>query len=1107
MAKDDAKLIADQAKEIASLKTRLSAKEARQTRDMAEQVDWAKELLDIQSRYADGKEEVRKASDRIKDIDKQIAEYQQFAVDYGKEYTKEEKKVLGLKIKELKEIRSIEKSLEKQALSSAKIAKIEAKALPHRKQLNDAQEKLNNTYDKYNHEIKSSLGFIGDIANSIEEIPIVGGILSKALGLEELQDEVGEKLTAVFSKTLNPEAAKQVDASKQALENYDAQINALQEGGEATIELAEESENVAGGIEGAQVASKGLLASLGPVLLAAGAIYGVFKLFEKALHLDQELTDMARGFGMSKEAAYETHHHLLDIAKTTKVVGASSKALVEAYEDLANNTGINAVNNKDMLESQILLTKQYGMAGNEAAAFQQTAAGSNVTTEQLMGTVSQMTEEYNKITGSSLNQKAIAKDIAKVSKTISAAYKGDVKALTKAALQAKSMGMSLEQTAAVADKLLDVESSIEAEMKANVLTGKSMNMNAARQLAFQGDSAGAAAEALKQAGSYDDFLKMNVVQQKAVAEAAGMTVEELTNAGQVQKINEQLSGKQIKNLSELSAEERNRLVASGDISEEAAKKLALDEQQASTQEKIASIVDRISAAFDYMMAGPIGGIMEAMSWIADKWDYIYPVVLGVGTALAVTMLPTLWTMVTAASAWAVEMAVAAISAIATASAATLGLGVAGIAAGIAVGAVALSSAHGDAEKVDDAMIDPDGGLVVKGKKGTFQLNEGDSIVAGTELGNSSDGGAGGGEANGNQLASIKQLSKDVKGIDWKDLLELEFKFMMISDAFEELDVDQITKFSELADKDLKGAGEKLAAGVNGLIGFDRNISWTDLWSLEDSFDDIEDVFAELDVEALTAFAKLADADMALAGENLANGVNGLIGWDKNVKWSELWSLEESFDLIEDMFDELDMEQLVQFGSLADKDLGALGDTLGSMFNSFAEFGTDETLDALDMAEDVFDYLEDALDELDYEQLAEFGNADFSKMEENAKHLFAGINELSKLSSLDLNGLENTFDLLEDAMDELDMDELADFLELDTTKLANIVNSALGGGGEGGAAGKDPNAKIVSLLEQLIAKVDQPVNIKLGSRTIEEIGTQIGLRKSYSSRVDSGYGNV
>ena len=853
--------------------------------------------------------------------------------------------------------------------------------------------------------------------------------------------------------------------------------------------------------------ARGLLAAVGPILVPLIAIGATLALFKKALHLDQEITDMARGFGVSKEEAEEAHHHLLNIAMTTKVIGANAEELGKAYADLAKQTGISTIHNEEMLQSQVLLTKQYGMAGDEAAAFQMTAVGNNATTEQLMGTVSQMTGEYNKLTGNALNHKEIAKDIAKVSKTISAAYKGDIKSLAKAALQAKSMGMSLEQTASVAEKLLDVESSIEAEMKANVLTGKHMNMNAARQLAFQGDSAGAAAEALKQAGSYDDFLKMNVVQQKAVAEAAGMTVEELVNAGQVQKINEQLTGKQIKSLSELSEEERNRLVASGDISAEEAKKLALQEQQASTQEKMASIMDRINAAFD-VMASVFSPIVDMMGWFVENWDYVYPIILGAGTALAVTMLPTIASLVVSAGAWAVEMAAAAIAAISSASAATLGLGIAGIAAGIAVGAAALSSAT-KATKVDDAMIDPDGGLVVKGKKGTFQLNEGDSIVAGTELGGSSDGGAGGeGKANGDQLASIKQLSKDVKGIDWKDLLELEFKFMMISDAFEELDVDQITKFSELAGKDLVGAGEKLAAGVNGLIGFDKNVSWMSLWSLEDSFDAIEDVFAELDVDALSKFASLADADMAKAGENLANGVNGLIGWDKNVKWSELWSLEESFDLIEDIFDELDTEALTQFGSLADKDLGSLAESLAAMFNTFGEFGTDETLKALDVAEDVFDYLEDALDELDYEQLGEFASADFSKMEENAKHLFAGINELSKLGSLDLNGLENTFDLLEDAMDELDMDELAEFLELDTSKLANIVNSALGGGGEGGAAaGKDPNAKVVSLLEQLIAKVDQPVNIKLGSRTIEEIGTQIGLRKSYSTRVDSGYGNV
>ena len=387
--------------------------------------------------------------------------------------------------------------------------------------------------------------------------------------------------------------------------------------------------------------------------------------------------------------------------------------------------------------------------------------------------------------------------------------------------------------------------------------------------------------------------------------------------------------------------------------------------------------------------------------------------------------------------------------------------------------------------------------------------------------------------------------------------------------------------------------------------------------LEDSFDLIEDVFDELDADDLIQFASLADADMALAGEKLAAGINSLIGFDKNIKWSELYMLEDSFDLIEDVFDELDTTALSEFGSLADKDLGSLGSSLGAMFKSFTEFGTAETIAALDITEDVFDYLEDALDELNMNQLTEFGSADFSKMEENSKGLFAGVNELSKLNALDLSGLENTFnslkaaldelnmyqltefgnadfskieanskllfagvselsklnttdlsglentfnllrhsmytldkdqltefgnadfskmeenskflfagvtelsklnaldlsslentfDLLEDAMDELDMDDLADFLELDTTKLANIVNSALGGGASGGAtATKESTLTEVSgLLKELIAKVDQPVQINIGGRAVDEIEKQTSLRKTYNTKMDSGYG--
>jgi hypothetical protein len=45
-----------------------------------------------------------------------------------------------------------------------------------------------------------------------------------------------------------------------------------------------------------------------------------------------------------------------------------------------------------------------------------------------------------------------------------------------------------------------------------------------------------------------------------------------------------------------------------------------------------------------------------------------------------------------------------------------------------------STGGATATKVSDAQIDPSGGLVVSGKKGTYQLDKQDSVIAGTDLG-------------------------------------------------------------------------------------------------------------------------------------------------------------------------------------------------------------------------------------------------------------------------------------------------------------------------------------------------------------------------------------
>jgi hypothetical protein len=102
--------------------------------------------------------------------------------------------------------------------------------------------------------------------------------------------------------------------------------------------------------------------------------------------------------------------------------------------------------------------------------------------------------------------------------------------MAEAVVQAKQFGLTLEQAEKISSSLLQFESSIESELSAELLTGKELNFEKARQLALEGKTAEAAAEVAKQVGSSKDFAKMNVIQQEALAKAAGMERDELAQS-------------------------------------------------------------------------------------------------------------------------------------------------------------------------------------------------------------------------------------------------------------------------------------------------------------------------------------------------------------------------------------------------------------------------------------------------------------------------------------------------------------------------------------------------------------------------------------------------
>lgn len=122
----------------------------------------------------------------------------------------------------------------------------------------------------------------------------------------------------------------------------------------------------------------------------------------------------------------------------------------------------------------------------------------------------------------------VLKDLADNTELFAEFGKDGGENLAKAAVQARKLGLSLETTGKIANSLLDFESSIEKEMEASLLIGKQLNFNKARELALEGDLAGAAKNVMSQIGGKAELQKMNVLQRRALAESIGVSVEELS---------------------------------------------------------------------------------------------------------------------------------------------------------------------------------------------------------------------------------------------------------------------------------------------------------------------------------------------------------------------------------------------------------------------------------------------------------------------------------------------------------------------------------------------------------------------------------------------------
>ena len=432
--------------------------------------------------------------------------------------------------------------------------------------------------------------------------------------LDARRETLGSQLTK-RQKTLLNQQQQQLNYQKENLDKIKSQNIAYQKS-KSLLQIAKEN---AGGLldkmDKTGTASKILSGGVGSVLTSARLLeLVVLGVFNAMVDVDKQSGVLAKNLNISYNEATALNVELTKAANETGYISITTKGLGDALMAVNGELGIfNTTIDANLITFQ-KLHKTAGLTYDELG-------GVNKITIATGGDLEKNTAEIMaqaRLTGQkfkvALNEKDVLKDISKVSAATTLSLGKNPGQIAAAVATAKSLGMEMSKVEGIADSLLNFESSIAKEMEAELLTGKSLNLEKARQFALNNDIAGVAREIAKEAGSAADFGRMNRIQQEALAGAVGLSREELAKSLFVQEQIGNLTGDEYA----IREKQINQLEAKGLSQAEIKKKLGKEsiedlKAQNSVQEKLEKSVAKMKETF-VSLAGPL---MQLINPIID----------------------------------------------------------------------------------------------------------------------------------------------------------------------------------------------------------------------------------------------------------------------------------------------------------------------------------------------------------------------------------------------------------------------------------------------------------------------------------------------------------
>lgn len=253
---------------------------------------------------------------------------------------------------------------------------------------------------------------------------------------------------------------------------------------------------------------------------AAALLYGIGQIIDEFGELGKEI-----GVGITQMIGLK-----LEALAFGKIFGETSK---DAVLDLQAALGDTRSTTFGMNLDAATLAANYKLSG-EQAAYMATVFGKMSGNSDSVGKNTIAFTKQLALTNGIMPTRAF-QDIAENSEFVAKFTNESGKNIGTAAIAAGKLGVNLKTASTIANHLLDYQTSVDKEMEASVLLGREFNLQKARQLAYEGDIAGSMKEALNAAGGIDEFMSLDPIRRQAVADALGVSVNELQKMASQQR--------------------------------------------------------------------------------------------------------------------------------------------------------------------------------------------------------------------------------------------------------------------------------------------------------------------------------------------------------------------------------------------------------------------------------------------------------------------------------------------------------------------------------------------------------------------------------------------